>query len=102
MNKIIINNQKYIQQLCSKYHVEKLEVFGSATRNEFDPTNSDIDFLVDFDSIGIENYADNYFGLKTSLQNLFKTPVDLIVSSTIKNPYFLKSIEADRQFLYAA
>ena len=102
MNKILTSKQKDIQRLCNQYHVERLEVFGSATRNTFNPTSSDIDFLVDFNPIGLKNYADNYFGLQTALENLFQLPIDLIVSSTIKNPYFLEGIEADRQFLYAA
>lgn len=102
MNKIIQNKQKNIEQLCKKFHVKKLEVFGSVTRTSFDPVSSDIDFLVEFDPKGISEYADNYFGLHDALQDLFKIPVELVVSSTIKNPYFLENIESERTFLYAA
>ena len=102
MLKTIQNKQQAIKQLCIKYHVKKLEVFGSAVRGDFNPQNSDIDFLVEFTSKGIADYANSFFGLQTGLQNLFNTHIELVVSSTIKNPYFLESIEQDRTYLYAA
>ncbi len=102
MNTIITNKQNEINQLCEKYHVKKLEAFGSVVRADFNSEQSDIDFLVEFSDLAFENYADNFFGLLSSLEVLLKAPVDLLVISGIKNPYFLESIEADRQFLYAA
>lgn len=102
MNNIIKNKRESIEQLCQQYHVAKLEVFGSVTKDTFNPNKSDIDFLVEFSSEGLSAYADNYFGLQSALKDLFKLPVELVVSSTIKNPYFLESIKTDRTFLYAA
>lgn len=102
MNPIITNKQTELECLCQQYHVAKLEVFGSVTKKSFNPEKSDIDFLVEFKPEGITAYSDNYFGLQHSLNDLFQLPVELIIGSTIKNPYFLKSIEADRTFLYAA
>ena len=102
MNQIITRNQDTLKQLCYQYHVKNLEVFGSVTRDDFDAEKSDIDFLVEFNPMDSSNYADNYFNLHSALQQLFKTPVELVVGSTIKNPYFLESIKADRSFLYAA
>ena len=102
MNKIITHNQDALRQLCRQYHIKKLEVFGSVTRDDFDAEKSDIDFLVEFNPMDSASYADNYFNLHSALQQLFETSVELVVASTIKNPYFLESIEADRSFLYAA
>ncbi len=102
MNKIIKEKKKDIKNLCKTFHVQELELFGSATNDSFDASTSDIDFLVEFDSDGIANYADNYFGLLNALNALLGTPIDLVVKSSIKNPYFLESIELDKQFLYAA
>jgi len=47
-------------------------------------------------------YADSYFGLLEALEQLFNRPVDLVVASAIKNPYFRESIERTRVLLYAA
>ena len=104
MNTIIETKQKEIEALCEAFHVQVLEVFGSVTRDDgsFDSSKSDIDFLVEFNELGIANYADNFFGLQEALQQLFNRPVDLVVGSSVKNPYFLESIKQDREFLYAA
>jgi len=69
MNKVISDKQNELEQLCHQYHIEKLELFGSAVSDNFDPETSDIDFLVEFNSAGLEHYADNYFGLYTALQS---------------------------------
>lgn len=102
MNKIIENNKAELEVLCKKYQVQALEVFGSVTHADFDAANSDIDFMVEFTPEGIENYADNYFSLLNDLQQLFKHSVDLVVRSSVTNPYFSESIEKDAAALYAA
>lgn len=37
-----------IADLCRKYGVVRLHIFGSATRDDFRPGESDLDLLVDF------------------------------------------------------
>lgn len=102
MNKIIQEKQSQLERLCKQYHAQRLEVFGSVTRDDFDPTTSDLDFLVEFDELGVKNYADCYFGLLEALESLFSLPVELVVISSLKNPYFLQNIEKNRTLLYAA
>jgi predicted nucleotidyltransferase len=74
----------------------------SGVGKNFDPKTSDLDFLVDFEDLESEEYADTYFGLLEGLQELFKRNVDLVMVSAVKNPYFLESIERSRTLLYAA
>ena len=47
-------------------------------------------------------YANAYFGLLEALQQLFGRPVDLVVDSAIKNPYFRQSVEETRTLVYEA
>lgn len=89
-------------QLCQHYGVQRLELFGSAARDDFDPQSSDLDFLVIFPDVDPVAYADAYFGLLAALQELFEQPVELVVLSAVKNPYFLQKINSDRMLLYAA
>ena len=35
-----------LRELCERYGVERLELFGSEARGEFDPAKSDLDFIV--------------------------------------------------------
>lgn len=91
-----------IERLCREYHVRTLSVFGSAGRDDFDPTRSDIDVLVDFEPLPPGTHADTYFGLLESLTELLGRPVDLVVARAIRNPYFRQSVEASRRLIYAA
>lgn len=89
-------------ELCRRHHVLRLSLFGSATRDDFDLQRSDLDFLVDFESLPPGQYADAFFGLLQSLERLFGRQVDLVVASAIRNPYFRQSIDQTKTLLYAA
>ena len=86
--------------LRERYQVESLFLFGSMCTGTHRP-DSDIDLLVEFEPMS-EGYADAYFGLLDALQTLLRKPVDLVVESAIRNPYFRQSVEASRTPLYAA
>lgn len=103
MVNLITKNLKAIKELCVQYRVGRLELFGSAIDEEnFDPENSDIDFLVEFQPLKQGEYADTYFGLLEAIESLFGRHVDLVMVRAIKNPYFLESINRNRKVLYAA
>jgi uncharacterized protein len=91
-----------ISGLCDRYGVVRLGLFGSAARDGFDETKSDIDFLVDFSPMKPAEHAESYFGLYEDLERLFSTPVDLVEWSSIRNPYFRESVEESHVVLYDA
>ena len=91
-----------VEQLCRRFQVRRLELFGSAAGGQFDFETSDLDFLVEFGDTEPERYADKYFGLLEGLRDLFDRNVDLVIVSAVKNPYLLESIERSRTLLYAA
>jgi uncharacterized protein len=90
-----------IQNLCHKHQVNKLYAFGSVLTNRF-TNKSDVDLLVDFKSVDLHNYADNYFSLKFALEEMLCRSVDLLEERAIKNPYFKSVIESQRQLVYAS
>ena len=102
MISLIEKHRLDITKLCQEYRVSKLELFGSALTERFDPTRSDLDFLVEFQDLEEAEYADAYFGLLLALQDLFARPIDLLMESAIQNPYLLDSIRKTRTLLYAA
>jgi hypothetical protein len=89
-------------ELCRRHHVIRLSLFGSATRDDFDPERSDLDFLVEFEPQPPGGYADSFFGLLESLESLFGCSIDLVVASAIRNPYFRQSVDQTKSLLYAA
>ena len=99
MNDIIKNNKIDIHNLCKKYQVKKLYVFGSVCSEKFDD-KSDIDFLISFKDIPIEEYSDNYFTLHELFENLFSRKIDLITENSLSNPYFIKFMEKTKTLIY--
>ena len=87
--------------LCQKYGVRRLELFGSATRADFDPEASDFDFFVDFGDQPLAGSFKRYMGLKFDLEALFGRPVDLVEAAAVTNPYFRRAT-ASRREVYAA
>ncbi len=52
-----------LADLCRLHHVLRLSLFGSATRDDFDPQRSDLDFAVAFESLPPGEHAAAYIGL---------------------------------------
>ncbi|MDH3718927.1 MAG: nucleotidyltransferase domain-containing protein [Planctomycetota bacterium] len=100
---IIEEKRRELTELCRTYHVRQLELFGSATLAErFDPRTSDLDFLVEFEPADQMNPADQYFGLWEALKDLFGRDVDLVTVRSLRNPYFIRSVNASREPVYAS
>lgn len=103
MAPVVTERAGELERLCQRHRVQRLDLFGSAATGAYRPDHSDLDFLVEFkptESHGV--YANAYFGLLEGLRELFGRPIDLVVDSTIDNPYFRESVEESRTPLYAA
>lgn len=98
----ILENRAEIEKLCRRLSVRRLELFGSAATDDELSAESDLDFLVEFGPLPPGTYADTYFTLAECLEQLFGRPVDLVVASAIRNPYFRESIARTKALLYAA
>ncbi len=102
MQEFILSKREEIAELCRRHHVARLSVFGSAVRDDFDPTRSDVDLLVEFNPEFPPHYKKNYCSLQDSMIQLFGRQVDLIREGVIRNPYRLRSINEDKVLIYAA
>ncbi len=75
-------------ELCNRYRVARLEVFGSFTRGDAE-AESDLDILVTFSPeahVGLE-----FVELRRELEVLFSRPVDLLTRRSVEhspNKYF--------------
>jgi len=90
-----------VEALCRKYGVASLELFGSGTTEEWNPRESDLDFIVTFRTDAQDRLATRYLGLAEDLEALFGRPVDIITPGSIRNPYFRERIDATRSPIYA-
>lgn len=88
-----------IRELCEKYSVRELSIFGSAVREDFSD-RSDIDVLVEFQpdaGIGLLESA----ALEEDLSKVFGRNVDL-VSKRGLNPRIRDDVLGNATPLYAA
>ena len=73
-----------LRDLCRRFRVRRLEVFGSAAREaDFDPARSDIDFLVEF--AAQDDDLARFLDFKQALENLLARRVDLVDRKAIES-----------------
>ena len=102
MVQVLHDKQQAIAELCARHGVARLDVFGSALRDDFRPGESDVDLLVEFGPMDGYAKAVAYFDLLDGLHELLGVEVDLVMTGAVKNRFIARDIERTRQLLYAA
>jgi predicted nucleotidyltransferase len=103
VHQLIRQHETEIAELCRRYRVRQLDVFGSAARGQdFDTQRSDVDFLVEFQPELGSSYARTYFDFQEALEHVIGRPVDLVTESAVRNPFFRASIQRSRERVYGA
>ncbi|MFH1970203.1 MAG: nucleotidyltransferase domain-containing protein [Verrucomicrobiota bacterium] len=98
---IIDIKKDQVANLCVRYEIKELYLFGSALREDFGQ-DSDIDLAAVFLRNGVAGSFDQYFNFKAELERLLERPVDLVCASSIRNSVFRREIEETKRLIYAA
>lgn len=100
---LLESKRPQIAALCRRYGVERLRVFGSALRPDWDELTSDFDFLAEFGPppAGV-NLFDQQFGFQVDLERLLGRPVDVVDWRAAKKPIFREIADAQSKEVYAA
>jgi predicted nucleotidyltransferase len=96
---LIEKNIDTLSVFCKQHKVRELYIFGSILSNRFND-KSDVDFLVQFETVDILDYFDNYMDFKEKLEILFNRPVDLLENQAIHNPIFRRVLDRDKKLVY--
>lgn len=96
---LLVKKKTAINELCEKFHVERLYLFGSAAKGTL-KDESDVDFLVKFKSFDLYFYFDNYMDFQNQLQELFQRKIDLVEEQSLRNPILIKSINKNKKLIY--
>ena len=102
MTHVLEGHRPELVELCRKYRVRRLDVFGSAARGDFNEHSSDVDLLVEFDDMPHADRADAYLGFLMAVEALLRRRVDLLELGAVRNPYLRRGIEESRELVYAA
>lgn len=103
MISLIESNLAAIPDLCRRFGVRRLELFGSAATDAFDPARSDLDFLVEFlPQQELGPWLGHYFEFQAELARVFGRPVDLVLAAAVRSGYFQRELDRTRTVLYVA
>jgi predicted nucleotidyltransferase len=101
MNAMLENRRTEISALCRRFHVRRLDLFGSAARKADFTAASDLDFVLAYEPAHTPPALDDFFALRDELSALLGRRVDLTMESALRNPFLRASIEQSREPLYA-
>ena len=92
-----------IRALCREFGVSRLEIFGSAVTDEFDPERSDVDFLVTYpEEYDFGPWAGRLFDMEEQLSRLLNRNVDLVMPSALDSKWFRREAEKTRTVIFDA
>jgi uncharacterized protein len=99
--KIVEDNLLSIRDICERFGVKSLYLFGSAADNSL-KQSSDLDFLVDYfkDLEGLPKAPFDYFDVLFSLQKITGKKIDLVVNDALRNSYFIDSVNENKVLIY--
>ena len=97
---LISDNLDQIYELCRKYGVKTLYVFGSILTPRFNE-NSDVDFSATFYPEEDPLVAgDNFLNLYLDLEDLMGRRIDLVNEANLRNKYFIEELEETKKLIY--
>ena len=89
-----------IEELCQRWKVKELALFGSVLRDDFRP-DSDVDVLVAFaDDAGWSLF--DFITMASELAELFGREVDLVEKQGLRNPFKRAAILGSKEVIYAS
>jgi predicted nucleotidyltransferase len=93
-DKVISYLEEFKRKHSKKYHILKLGLFGSFTRNEMNE-HSDIDIVVELEKPKMFDVI----GIKQELEEAFTCPVDIVSMRKNMNKFLKARIERDAIFV---
>jgi predicted nucleotidyltransferase len=105
MHIAVSSKRDAVAELCRRFHVRRLEVFGSAARGtDFDTQRSDADRLIEFEP-GCDPGGAGFMDLKQSLEQAIGRSVDLVDRPAVeqcRNYLRRRQILGEAELLYVA
>lgn len=98
LGNILVDSQS-LAEMCRRYNVRELSLFGSAVRGEMGP-DSDLDILVEFEP-GVRIGLIKFESFVDELELLSGRRIDLVTKTGLK-PWVRPSVLKDARVIYAS
>lgn len=100
LNAVLANQLSNVTRILRENGVKRAYAFGSVCTDQF-KSDSDVDLLIAFDdALDPLEYGENYFTIAHELESLLSRPVDLVTERSLKNPYFIASVNKTKTIIY--
>jgi hypothetical protein len=96
MTELITDHQSEVQELCGRYHIRSLALFGSRLHGD-DSKSSDMDVLVEFEEGHTPGFG--FAEIQRALAEIFGIPIDLHTRQSL-SPYFREQVVKEAQIIY--
>ena len=101
MHPVIAEKIEGVRDICQRYDVARLTLFGSAARGvDFNPSTSDVDFLVEFRPDSMMGPFRRRIDLWRALKAHIGCHVDLIRPESVVNPIRKENIYSCTEVVY--
>ncbi|MCA9833254.1 MAG: nucleotidyltransferase domain-containing protein [Thermomicrobiales bacterium] len=103
LHHLVAMHLEEIREISEKYGIEKLEIFGSAMTEAFDPARSDVDFIVHYpDGYEFGFFLSRYQDYEDELAAALGRPAQLVMTSALRNASFKTEADKTRMEIYDA
>lgn len=100
LHPLIEEHREAIRALAHEYGVARLEVFGSVCTPEWDPDQSDFDFLAEYpENHEFGLWLTRFFALEDAPAELLGRDVDLVMTSALRTRWFNREAAKTRPVL---
>ena len=86
--------------LCKSHNVKTIYAFGSSVNNNFNDETSDFDLLIEIESDDPIVRGENLMSIWDKFEELFQRKVDLLTTSSIRNPILKRNIDSTKILIY--
>lgn len=103
LDALVAEHLEGIRAISEKYGVEKLEVFGSAMTDAFDPERSDVAFIVHYpEGYDYGSFGHRLFDFENELTAELGRPAQVVMTKALRNTYFRECADQTRMVIYGA
>ncbi len=99
MNSIKEKAKEFIT-LCENHDVKTLYAFGSSVNKNFKEESSDIDLLIELNTLDPILRGELLIDIWDKFEIFFQRKVDLLTFNSIKNPILRKNIDSTKILIY--
>ena len=96
----ITSRKEDFLSLCTLFGIKYIYAFGSSVSDRFILQGSDIDLIVELETVDPVERGEKLMELWDVFESFFNRKVDMLTEKSIRNPFLKKNIDATKVLIY--